>query len=144
MKPDITKISEARKFVFQFFYHEIFENNTSYKNKEDLENQLKKFSTSITYPIKYQEYIYKVLLSVNTNKEEIQKLVIFHLQNWKWERVALIDKAVLLLGVCEMKYITPPTPVNVAINEYVEISKIFGNEKSHLFINGILDKIASL
>ena len=54
------------------------------------------------------------------------------------ERVAPINRAILLTGMAEMRFFeTPPV---VVINEYIEIAKSFGEEKSGSFINGVLDK----
>lgn len=54
-----------------------------------------------------------------------------------FEKIAPINRALLLLGLTEMKYLgTPPV---VVINEYVELSKIYGEDKSAGFINAVLD-----
>ncbi|HEY5714577.1 MAG TPA: transcription antitermination factor NusB [Candidatus Gracilibacteria bacterium] len=54
-----------------------------------------------------------------------------------YEKIAPINRVLLVLGITEMKFIeTPPV---VVINEYVEIAKIFGEDKSASFLNGVLD-----
>ncbi len=138
------KISEARQFVFQFYYHEIFEKNFSYQTKEELNLALENFSKSISYPIEYKPYVENLLTTVNKEFKKIEELVVKQLENWSIDRVTLIDKSILYLGTCEIQFLNPKTPANIAINEYVEIAKTFGNEKSHAFINGILDKISKL
>ena len=70
-----------------------------------------------------------------------EKLIVSHIQNWDVERVALIDKIILKMALCEM-HIFRSIPVKVTINEYIEISKLYSTPKSKQFINGILDKLA--
>ena len=57
------------------------------------------------------------------------------------ERVALLDKIILKMALCEM-HIFRSIPVKVTINEYIEISKLYSTPKSKQFINGVLDKMA--
>jgi N utilization substance protein B len=70
-----------------------------------------------------------------------ETLIVNHIQNWDVERVALIDKIILKMALCEM-HIFRSIPVKVTINEYIEISKLYSTPKSKQFINGVLDKIA--
>ncbi|RDV13791.1 transcription antitermination factor NusB [Pontibacter diazotrophicus] len=62
-------------------------------------------------------------------------------KNWDVERVAMLDKIILKMALCEM-YIFRSIPVKVTINEYIEISKLYSTPKSKQFINGVLDKMA--
>lgn len=52
-----------------------------------------------------------------------------------------VEHAVLLIGVYELKY-RPEVPWRVVINEAVELTKMFGAEQAHKYVNGVLDKIA--
>lgn len=70
-----------------------------------------------------------------------EALITDHIKNWDVERVALLDKIILKMALCEM-HIFRSIPVKVTINEYIEISKIYSTPKSKQFINGVLDKIA--
>ena len=60
--------------------------------------------------------------------------------NWNFDRIALIDKLLLRMGICELYYFED-IPPKVTINETIEIAKHFSTEKSGQFINGILDSI---
>ena len=60
--------------------------------------------------------------------------------NWNFDRIALIDKLLLRMGICELYY-CEDIPPKVTINEAIEIAKHFSTEKSGQFINGILDSI---
>lgn len=58
---------------------------------------------------------------------------------YKMQRIYKIDLALIYLAVAEMRY--TQTPKLVAINETLELAKIFSTEKSSAFINGVLAKI---
>lgn len=60
--------------------------------------------------------------------------------HWNFDRIALIDKLLLRMGICELYYFED-IPPKVSINETIEIAKRFSTEKSGQFINGILDSI---
>lgn len=60
--------------------------------------------------------------------------------HWDFDRIALIDRLLLRLGICELFYFED-IPPKVTINEAIEIAKRFSTEKSGQFINGILDSI---
>ena len=63
-----------------------------------------------------------------------------HLENWEIDRVALIDKILLKMGICEI-YFIDDIPPKVTISEMVEIAKIYSTDESPVFINGILDAV---
>lgn len=79
---------------------------------------------------------------VITNKGEIDKKITLFVDNWEMSRVALIDKLLLRMGLCEILFF-PDIPPKVSINETIEIAKIFSTVGSGKFINGILDAILS-
>ena len=86
------------------------------------------------------DYIKEVLKGVEENKESIDNLIKENLQKWKIERVSKVNLAILRLAVYEMKYVND-VPEKVAINEALEITKRYSDEKSVSFINGVLDNI---
>ena len=63
-----------------------------------------------------------------------------HLENWEIDRVALIDKILLKMGICEI-YFIDDIPPKVTISEMVEIAKVYSTYESAVFINGILDAV---
>ncbi|WP_347159976.1 transcription antitermination factor NusB [Pontibacter chitinilyticus] len=73
--------------------------------------------------------------------EKYEALVAASVKNWDVERVALLDKIILKMALCEM-HIFRSIPVKVTINEYLEISKLYSTPKSKQFVNGVLDKMA--
>jgi len=60
-----------------------------------------------------------------------------HAENWRFERLAAIDRAILRLAIHELR--ATDTPPKVVLNEAVELAKKFSSEESGSFVNGILD-----
>ncbi|MBC3539629.1 transcription antitermination factor NusB [Rufibacter sediminis] len=73
--------------------------------------------------------------------EKYEAMISESVQNWDVERVALMDKIILKMALCEM-HIFLSIPVKVTINEYIDISKVYSTPKSKQFINGVLDKLS--
>ena len=71
---------------------------------------------------------------------EADKLIKDRSKNWDFDRITLIDKLILRMGVVEMIHIDE-VPPKVSIAEGVEIAKQFSTEDSSSFINGILDSV---
>ena len=72
---------------------------------------------------------------VATADEAITK----HAVDWKLERIAAIDRAILRLGIYELR--RGETPAKVVINESVELAKKFSSEDASAFVNGLLDTV---
>lgn len=75
--------------------------------------------------------------------KEIDGLIGQHSHNWRVDRMSRIDRNVLRLGIFELKY-RPDIPRKVTLNEAIELGKAFGAEESAGFINGLLDRVASV
>lgn len=86
----------------------------------------------------FAETLYNQTLQDDAKSE---KLIADSVQNWDVERVALLDKIILKMALCEMQLFRG-IPVKVTINEYIEISKLYSTPKSKQFVNGVLDKLA--
>ncbi len=76
------------------------------------------------------------------HQESLDALIVKYAQNWDLKRMATIDRCILRLAAYELVY-EIETPINVIINEAVEIVKKFSTGESGKFVNGILDKIKS-
>lgn len=74
------------------------------------------------------------------NHDEYMKLVEEHLNNWDISRVAYMDQIILQVALAEILNF-PNIPLEISINEYLEIAKEYSTDKSHKFINGLLDVI---
>jgi transcription antitermination protein NusB len=85
-----------------------------------------------------EDLVNRVLIQKKNLDERIQKRV----SNWEMGRIALIDKILLRMAICELLFF-PDIPPKVSINEAIEISKIYSTAGSGKFINGVLDTILS-
>ncbi|WP_164218079.1 transcription antitermination factor NusB [Virgibacillus sp. YIM 98842] len=85
-------------------------------------------------------YLTMIVKGVADNKTKLDKVIADHLENWSIQRIASVEKNILRIAVYEILY-SDDIPVNVSINEAVELGHIFGDEKSGKFINGVLSKI---
>ena len=71
--------------------------------------------------------------------DELDALIVQHAQNWRLERMAIIDRAVLRLAIYELRI--AETPPKVVLNEAVDLAKKFSSEDAGAFVNGILDAV---
>jgi transcription antitermination protein NusB len=72
--------------------------------------------------------------------EPIDALIADTAERWRPERMAILDRLILRMAVCEMQR-EPATPHAVVINEALELARTFSTEESVKFINGMLDAI---
>ncbi|MGG4490102.1 transcription antitermination factor NusB [Metabacillus idriensis] len=86
------------------------------------------------------EFMTALVLGTIEHMAEIDEQIKPHLVKWKLERLANVDRSVLRLAVYEMMYIEE-IPVNVTLDEAIELAKTFGDDQSPKFINGVLSNI---
>ncbi len=79
-------------------------------------------------------------LKVVESREELDRLIKKQVANWEFNRLAVIDRIVLRMGICELLYFDD-IPPKVSINEAIEIAREFSTEKSDKFVNGVLDAV---
>ena len=92
------------------------------------------------HPGEQRGYIETVFHGVGERRDEIDRMIGERTVGWRFERLALIDRNILRLGVYELLYLDE-VPPEVAIDEAVELAKKFGTEQARSFVNGILDRI---
>ena len=88
------------------------------------------------------DYAKSLLRNTIAEYERISLLLDDAMNNWDIERVALMDKIILVTAIAEAENF-PSIPVRVTMNEYIDIAKCYSTDSSGGFINGILDKIIS-
>jgi len=76
------------------------------------------------------------------NDSEYEKIIIKKAKNWDIERIAIMDQILIKMAFCEILNM-PELPINVSLNEYIEISKYYSTNKSKMFVNGLLDSAVS-
>jgi transcription antitermination protein NusB len=69
----------------------------------------------------------------------LDALIVGHSDNWRFERMAAIDRAILRLSIHELR--EGETPAKVVLNEAVDLAKKYSSEESGAFVNGILDGV---
>ena len=88
------------------------------------------------------KYIRETIKGIEKEKEYIDKLISDNLAaKWTIERISKIDLSILRLAIYEIK--NTETPYKVAINEAVELAKMYGEDNSKVFINGVLASIVN-
>jgi len=84
----------------------------------------------------------RLVLGVLEHGQEIDQLITKYSENWRLDRINIIDRAILRMATFELFY-CEDIPPKVTLNEAIELGKRFGSEESGSFINGILDRIQS-
>jgi len=87
-----------------------------------------------------EDFVKKLLRKALASSADTYELIKSYSRNWDPDRVALMDVILIELAVAEMLSFKE-IPIRVTLNEYIELSKYYSTDKSHIFINGILEKI---
>ncbi|WP_144521042.1 transcription antitermination factor NusB [Bacillus pumilus] len=98
---------------------------------------------AITHALYEQEsdpFFEELVFGVLEQKDKLDDMISQHLVNWKLDRIANVDRAILRLSVYEMVY-QEDIPVSVSMNEAIELAKLFGDDKAPKFVNGVLSNI---
>lgn len=85
------------------------------------------------------DFVNDLVYGVINNKEEIKSIANKYLENWSLDRLGLTDQAIISIAIYEIMH--TDTPNLVCINEAIELSKKYSDEKVSKMINGILDKL---
>ncbi|AME08171.1 transcription antitermination factor NusB [Bacillus siamensis] len=89
---------------------------------------------------KTDDFFEQLVYGVLEHQVQLDEMISGHLVNWKLDRIANVDRAILRLAVYEMVY-TDDIPANVSLNEAIELAKRFGDDKAAKFVNGVLSNI---
>lgn len=123
---------EAREYIVGLIYE------TEFRADEDKELIFETSSESREIP--KDKFIKETYFSVCEKREEIDALIAKHSVGWKTERLTRVSRAILRLAVYELAFVDD-IPSRVSINEAVELTKKFDDEKAKAFINGILNAV---
>ena len=88
-----------------------------------------------------KDYARKLFRAAIMNADEYQRYMSETSRNWDFSRLAYMDIVIMQIAIAEMLTF-PSIPVNVSINEFVEIAKLYSTPRSAGYINGMLDAIA--
>ena len=89
-----------------------------------------------------KEYAVKLLRETLINEQSYREQITHHAENWDFERIAFMDVIIMQIAMAEL-HSFPSIPINVTLNEYIDIAKSYSTPKSSTFINGILDAIVN-
>jgi N utilization substance protein B len=87
------------------------------------------------------QFANELLRNCVAHEKELLDLIESSTRGWRMERIALMDRVILLVALCEIQYFSS-IPLTVSINEYVEIAKWYSTPKSGSYVNGIIDAVA--
>ena len=107
---------------------------------EDKDKILKDILSRHSFDNKMELFITDLFSSAINNKKWCVEKIIVRLNNWEFERGALLDRLLLILAISEIFFIDD-VPPKVSISEAIEIAKQYSTEESPAFINGVLDNI---
>jgi N utilization substance protein B len=139
---EIQKVAGRRKLreiVFKVLFGLDFNNKAAIENIQEIlyaitDEESRQYQSIEKDIVRYIEGIYAFQESI----DEIIKENLFH---WSWDRLMPVDKNILRLATYELIY-EPDVPIEVSLNEAVEMAKEYGTDKSSKFVNGILDVVA--
>ncbi len=87
------------------------------------------------------EYAERLVTNVMAERESLDVMIKDRLENWAIERVSVIDRTILRIALSELLH-CPEVPVNVIMNEAIEIAQKFSSADAGRFVNGVLDRLA--
>jgi N utilization substance protein B len=141
--PFLTPRQKAREIAFQFLFRLDQEKITDDAQlfASTVEKDFEKHASHFQVPPESFEFSQRLVRTTATCLQAIDDMIVKHAQNWRIERIGAIEKAFLRMGTAELMYFKD-VPASVTLNEVVELSKIFGEAETPLFLNGILDPIS--
>lgn len=125
--------TEARELFMQMLFQMEVQNDYSNSIKTRFEKEKLEDSNQ-------KDYFDEMYQLVTQHLQDIDQLIEECSNNWKINRLAKVDLAVLRLSIAELLY-RHDIPNSVSINEAVDLAKKFGSDDSGKYINGILGKI---
>ena len=106
------------------------------------------YDEAATYPMlpmyrddNEREFVVRLSHTVFLKGDEYEQMISKIAPKWDIERITKMDMVLMKMAIAEFKEF-PLIPLDVTINEYIEIAKYYSTDKSYIFINGILNKIA--
>ncbi len=126
---------EIREQIFKMLFQ------TEFYSKEEMEEQIQISMDELEERNEgKRDYIEQKLRRIYERREEIDSLINEKATGWKTGRMAKVDLALIRLAVYEIKY-EDDIPYGVAINEAVELAKVYSSDGAPSFVNGVLAKL---
>ena len=128
--PNMSLRTKSREFAMQM----LFQWDMSHQEPSKLED---KFWRAAKATDSTRNFANRLFEGAAKEAAALDELIVNHAENWRLERMAILDRAILRLAMHELR--ASDTPPKVVINEAVELAKKFSSEGSGAFVNGILD-----
>ncbi len=123
--------SELRKNIMTILYQiNVYTSNKIEYNVDDIIKEVNPIDN---------EFVKDMVYGVVTKKEELDEIANKYLNKWTIDRLGNTDQSILRMGIYELIYTN--TPDIVAINEAVELAKLYSDDDVKNMINGVLDKV---
>lgn len=129
----------ARIAVMQTIFEYEFLQNVE-KSKVEPLSMLAYNISQLSRKVKDKAFPEALLKGVIEKHDKIVKIIKKHAPEWPVDKIAPVDRAILEIGVYEIVFEDDIPPV-VAINEAIEVSKVYGDTNSPKFINGVLSAV---
>lgn len=127
---------ELRTYAFKLLYRSFFYNEDEMTEQERLFFE----DPELEIDVFDMEYVQRRVEDVIAKIPEIDAVIDSKAEKWKTDRINYVDLTILRLAYYEIKY-DDDIPMAVAINEAVELAKIYGGDESSSFVNGVLAKL---
>jgi transcription antitermination protein NusB len=127
--------TRARSIALQVLYE------TDIANTHLPGDALKSRLEDITLPTDLADFAHRIIFGVLPLKQELDQWIAKYAPEWPLDQIAAIDRNILRIAFWEFA-VYRETPVKVAINEAVELAKIYGSDSAARFVNGVLGTLA--
>lgn len=123
----------ARTVALQVLYE------FDFRDESDIAQTLERHISNLELSGDNVDFIRQLVNKTSENISGIDEEIAKAAPDWPINQVATIDRNIMRLGICEIKYFD--TPPKVVINESIELAKTFGSDTSSKFVNGVLGTI---
>jgi transcription antitermination protein NusB len=108
--------------------------------KQEAVKALSQFQEHFSSDGEADEFLKRLVLGVLEHRQELDRLIEQYSENWRLDRINIIERNILRMALFELLY-CEEIPPKVSINEAIDLGKRYGSGDSGGFINGILDRI---
>jgi len=124
---------KSREFALQVLYQLNI-------TKQDATRALTQFQENFLPNGEADDFLKRLVLGVIQHCQELDRLIERYSENWRLDRINMIERNLLRMALFELLY-CEEIPPKVTINEAIDLGKRYGSEESGSFINGLLDRI---
>ena len=127
----------ARSIAMQTIFEWDFRGQPSAGLPAILDQNIKEFGVGLGDEKQFSSDIVNGIID---HLKELDEIIVKYAPNWPLEKITVMDRNILRIGIWEMKF-NPDVPPKVAINEAIELAKSYGGPASGKFVNGVLGSL---